>query len=156
MTDWIDELKSGEATEQLAQERYWQVFPALLDRAWNNIKAQIKADAQKLNETRPGSLKGDIRVDGRDMIPQPSMLYVDNLVFPAIYLTIDCNTYGKYIKIHQLYRESFEGHGHEKDEYMNLDLDRDERLVITDQTTGRRLEDAATVSQYILSRFLNR
>jgi hypothetical protein len=76
MTDWIDELKSGEATEQLAQERYW--------------------------------------------------------------------------------RESFEGHGHEKDEYMNLDLDRDERLVITDQTTGRRLEDAATVSQYILSRFLNR
>jgi hypothetical protein len=131
------------------KEDFWQAA----ELGWDAIKSQVQADARKLNETVK-SLKGQIEIDKRELIPSPGTLFVDNKTFPAIYLEVSLDIDGKMIKIHQLRRETVDDKGTENDGYLHLDLDSGENIVIKDET-DRKL-DTSAVSRRILQRFLDR
>jgi len=154
MTDWIDEENAKRTAQEKEQERFWSIFPAVANRWWQALVIRIKQDAEKLNQTSRPAIKGEMRINGRELIPTEDTLYVDNLAFPALYLDIRLDVGARSIHIHQLRRESLEGRGRETDERLTLDLDTINDLAIKDsEGNSLSLEDA---SKYILRRFLNR
>ena len=95
-----------------------------------------------------------MRINGRELIPSGHTLFVDNLLYPAIYLDVRLDPHAQSIHIHQLRRESMEGRGKQTDERLSLELDPNDQIVIKDPN-GNRLT-AEGVSKYVLGRFINR
>ena len=95
-----------------------------------------------------------MRINGRELIPSSNTLFVDNLVYPALYLDVQLDTHEQSINIHQLRRESMEGRGTKTDERLSLELDPNDQIVIKDPHGNRITVEG--VSKYVLGRFINR
>src|SRR6185436_12403141 len=154
MADWIDSLNKERAEEEGRRQHHEEVFAPAAERKWREIVAQIKSDADKLSRTARDAIKDNMRINGRELIPSGDTLFVDNLVYPAIYLDVRLDTHAQSIHIHQLLRESMEGRGKQTDERLSLELDPNDQIVIKDPN-GNRLT-AEGVSKYVLGRFINR
>jgi hypothetical protein len=154
MTDWIDNLNAQRVEEERRRMHHSEVFGPEAGRMWRAVVAQIKHDADKLNKTALQAIKDNMRINGRELIPSDDTLFVDNLVYPALYLDVRLDTSSQSIHIHQLRRESMEGRGAQTDERILLELDPDDQIVIKD-ADGNRLT-VECVSKYVLGRFLNR
>lgn len=154
MADWIDNLNKEREEEEGRRQHHGEVFAPAAARKWQEIVAQIKSDADKLSRTARDAIKDNMRINGRELIPSGDTLFVDNLVYPAIYLDIQLDTRAQCIHIHQLRRDSMEGRGTKTDERLSLELDPNDQIVIKDPHGNRITVEG--VSKYVLGRFINR
>jgi len=152
MEDWVDDRNEREDLARRAKDRFWEIFPGMADRAWDGIKKRITGDAAKLNETSK-SLRGQITINKRPIIPSASTLYVDNETFPTVLLEITVLPHAKCIKILQSGRTAPDANFKDSKETLNMDLDGNDQVVITDPN-GQDLRVPDGVSKYILERFL--
>jgi len=152
MTDWIDDFGKQLEDQEAQRAHYREVFPAQANRVWRTLVAQIRHDASRLNAKYLPIMKGEIKINDRELIPNDNELYVDKLAFPAIRLTLRLNTSAGGITIDQTRKETVEGSYGETSERLELQLTSSDQITIKD-SNGQEftIEDA---SKYILERFL--
>lgn len=153
MSDWIHALKEQHDAERNRREYHMTSFGPAAQRIWEALVFQIRNDVAKLNKEFVPIMKGEIKINNRELIPGDYEIDLDKLAFPAIRLTVQLDTRAESIRIEETRKETPEANYVKTTDRLQLHLPESGPIKIKDRD-GRVLEEIEQASEYILRRFV--